>query len=47
LIRHLRSLNIKIDFNIIFPSDSSSKYFNKHNIISLITIPSLSFPSLI
>jgi hypothetical protein len=47
LIRHLRSLNIKIDFNIIFPSDSSSKYFNKYITISLIPLPSFSFPHFI
>jgi hypothetical protein len=38
-------LNIRTGFNIIFPSDSSSKNFNKCNIISLIPVPTLSLPS--
>jgi hypothetical protein len=46
-IRQLICLNIKTDFSIIFPSGSSSKYFNKCNTISLIPLPSLSFPPFI
>jgi len=42
-ILYFRSLNIRIDFNIIFPSNSSSKHLNKYLIISLII--SLTFPS--
>ena len=38
---YFRSLNIRIHFNIIFPSNSSSKYFYKYLIISLI----ISLPS--
>jgi len=44
LIPHFRSLNITIDFRIVFPSDSSSKFFNKCLTISV--LPSLPFPSL-
>ena len=40
---YFRFLNIRIHFNIIFPSNSSYKYFNKYLIIRLII--SLPFPS--
>jgi len=43
-ILHFRFLNISADFDIIFPSDSSSKLFNNYFTISV--LPSHSIPLL-
>jgi hypothetical protein len=42
----LQILKYKIDFNIIFPSESSSKHFNKYNTISLTPLPPPFLPTL-